>query len=404
MTSPEAHSFPCSTCGAKLEYDASIQAMRCPYCMSQQAIQVAQAEIREIPIEEGFRRATRGLATPVTAVSCQDCGATVNVGPQDRTVQCTFCGSHKVLPHEADPNLIRPESLVPFQVDREAAIQSFRGWLKGLWFRPSDLKHVATVEHVVGVYIPFWTFDAWIHSSWTADAGHYYYVTETYEVVVNGRTETRTRQVRHTRWVPASGQRSDHYDDELVCASKGVPRDMVAEVATFDTKRLVPYQPHFLAGWRAESYAVDLFAGWEIAQDRIADEQYERCAGDIPGDTYRDLEVNNTAQGVTFKHVLLPLWIATYNYRGKVHRFLVNGQTGKVAGSAPYSVTKIVLFIAAVVAAIVFIAYAFGREPAHAAHALPYEDDSAAAMMPRPTYVPGPTPVQPSQPSPLPTP
>lgn len=403
MTLPQAHSFPCSNCGAKLEYDASIQALRCPYCRSQQAIEARDAEIREIPIEEGFRRAARGLALQVTAVSCQGCGATVNVGPHDRTAQCTFCGSHKVLPREADPNLIRPESLLPFQVDQAAAIQSFRDWLKKLWFRPNDLKKAATVQQLVGVYIPFWTFDAWVHSTWTADAGYYYYETESYTVVVNGRTERRTRQVRRTRWVPASGQRNDHYDDELVCASKGLPTDLGSEVAQFDTKRLVPYSPQYLAGWRAESYAIDLFAGWELAQDQIAEKQRRRCARDVPGDTHRDLRVNNHARNVTFKHVLLPIWIAAYTYRGKPYRFLVNGQTGKVAGKAPYSVWKILFFCLAIVAVIVALAVAFADEAAHDPPVLPYEDEPAS-VMPRPTHSPSPMPVQPAQPSPLPTP
>mgnify|MGYP001474652116 CR=1 FL=1 len=373
MTFPEAHSFPCSTCGAKLEYDASVQAMRCPYCGSQQAIQTAPAEIREIPLEEGFRLARRGLDTPVVAVSCQECGATVNVAPNDRTVECAFCGSHKVLPHEADANLIRPESLLPFQVDRNVAMQNFRAWLKALWFRPNDLKNAATLEHLVGVYIPFWTFDADVHSTWTADAGYYYYEVERTTVIVNNRMQTRNRRVRHTRWVPASGQRNDHYDDELVCASKGLPPAMVAEVASFDTKRLVPYQPHFLAGWRAESYAIDLFKAWEQAQERIQLEQYNRCAGDVPGDTHRFLRVNTTVHNVTFKHVLLPIWIATYRYHGKLHRFLVNGQTGKVVGSAPYSWVKIVLFVLVVAAIVGVVALVAASDGGQSAPALPYD-------------------------------
>lgn len=373
MTFPEAHSFPCSTCGAKLEYDASVQAMRCPYCGSQQAIRVEHANIREIPLEEGFRLARRGLDTPVVAVDCQECGATVNVAPHERTVECTFCGSFKILPHEADPNLIRPESLVPFQVDRNAAIQSFRAWLNELWFRPSDLKSASTVEHLVGVYVPFWTFDADAHSNWTADAGYYYYETKTYTVVVNGRTETRTRRTRHTRWVPASGQRNDHYDDELVCASKGLPPEMIPEIATFDTKRLVPYQPHFLAGWRAESYAIDLFNAWKHAQSRIEFEQRKRCSRDVPGDTYRDLRVNTTLYNVTFKHILLPIWIATYRYRGEPYRFLVNGQTGKVVGSAPYSWVKIVLFVLVVAAIVGVVALVAASDGGQSAPALPYD-------------------------------
>jgi hypothetical protein len=57
------------------------------------------------------------------------------------------------------------------------------------------------------------------------------------------------------------------------------------------------------------------------------------------------LRVSNTFDETTFKHVLLPVWIAAFRYNGKVYRFLVNGQTGNVSGNAPYSILKITLFV-----------------------------------------------------------
>lgn len=354
MTLPEARTFPCSVCGAPLEYDAGTQAMKCRYCQGQQAVvlEAPPSSIREIPIEEGLQRAPRGLAAEVLAIVCGECGATVNVGQREMTAECTFCRSHKVLPQPADPNLIRPESLVPFAIDRAQAGQRFSTWLKQLWFRPNDLRKLARVEEMGGVYIPFWTFDADVFSKWTADAGYYYYETEHYTVTVNGRRESRTRQVRRTRWVPAWGRRSDHYDDALVCASKGLPRELVSGVSSFDTGQLLPYSPQFLAGWRAESYAVDLMLAWQQAQSMILAEQERRCAGDVPGDTHRFLSVDSEMSNVTFKHVLLPIWIAAYRYQGKVYRFLVNGQTGEISGKAPWSFWKIFFFVLTIAAMI----------------------------------------------------
>lgn len=399
MTLPQAHSFPCSNCGARLEYDATCRAMKCPYCRSEQAIDIGSSHgVREIPIEEGYRLALRGLGAPVTAIGCSECGATINVGEVERTAQCAFCGSHKVLPRAADPNLIRPESLVPFLVDQAAASQRFASWIRGLWFRPNDLKKLARVEQMGGVYIPFWTFDTLAQSRWTADAGYYYYETEHYTVVVNGRTETRTRQIRHTRWVPASGNRTDHYDDELVCASRGLPGDLVRRISSFDTKTLIPYSPQFLAGWRAESYAIDLSDAWMQAEAAILATQEGRCADDIPGDTFRFLNVDSRLSRTTFKHVLLPIWIAAYRYRGKVYRFLVNGQTGEIAGKAPWSVWKIVSFVAFLVLAIALLAMAMMDDPAIEPT---YSYEEPRDLAPLPTYTPQPMPIQPAQPSPL---
>jgi DNA-directed RNA polymerase subunit RPC12/RpoP len=353
-----ALSFPCKSCGAKLAYDAGSQGLACPYCGHKEAIAAprgamqvgAPAQIREIPLEQGMALAQKGLGVTVQTIRCSECGATVHVGEGERTTACAFCGSKQVLSEATNESAIRPESLVPFKVTKENANASFGVWIGKLWFRPSDLKKMARVQEIGGVYIPFWTFDAFVSSEWSADRGWYYYETETYTENVDGRTETRTRQVQRTRWEPASGYRQDDYDDVLVCASKGLPSHLVDNLSTFDTKSLTPYQPQFLSGWRAESYAIDLMPGWAVGQERIGHSQMSRCAGDVGGDTHRGLNVHNEFSNVTFKHVLLPIWIAAYRYNGKVFRFLVNGQTGEVVGVAPWSTWKILGLVALIVA------------------------------------------------------
>lgn len=349
--------FPCGNCGANLHYDATSQSMRCPYCGHGQAIvRGAAGGAREIPIEQGFAMAARGLGTPTREIACNDCGAQVQVAPNDQTARCAFCGSHGVLARETAGNQIRPESLVPFRVDKATAQDTFQKWLAGLWFRPSDLKKMAKVDEIGGVYVPFWTFDAYVQSRWTAQAGYHYQETEHYTDAQGNR---QTRTVTKTRWEPASGHRSDHFDDVIVCASRGLKPELVDRFRTWSTGELVPYQPHYLAGWKAESYAIDLMPAWGTGQEKMAREQESRCAGDVPGDTHRSLNVHNTFSRVTFKHVLLPVWIAAYRYHDNPYPFLVNGQTGEVVGKAPWSVVKIVLFVlflAAVIAGIVVLA------------------------------------------------
>jgi DNA-directed RNA polymerase subunit RPC12/RpoP len=356
--SAPAETFPCSNCGAKLAYDAATQAMACPYCNARQAIAPqpqAAAVVREVALEEGLRMAARGYGAPVTTLDCKECGATVHVGEGERTTTCAFCGSTQVLAAAAGDPPIRPEALLPFRVPKADANRRFGAWLGGLWFRPNDLKKIAHVEEMGGVYVPFWTFDAQVASRWTAERGHYYYETELYEETVDGQTVQRSRQVQRTRWEWAQGARSDFFDDVLVFAGRALPEHLVGKLSTFDTKQLVPYQPQFLSGWRAEQYAVDLPAAFEVAQQKIARVQEGRCGSDVGGDTHRGLTVDNAIERPTFKHVLLPVWIAAYRYNGKVYRFLVNGQTGEVVGVAPWSVSKIaatVLVVLLIVAAI----------------------------------------------------
>jgi DNA-directed RNA polymerase subunit RPC12/RpoP len=351
--------FPCAKCGANLSWDAGKRSMACPFCGHAQPMPTQPTTaIQEIPLEAGIAAAPKGLGTQVTTVQCKDCGATVNVGEGERTAQCAFCGSKQVLQIQTDANAIRPESLVPFQIDKATANRRFGTWLAGLWFRPNDLKKMAQVQEMGGVYVPFWTFDAKVDSDWTAERGWHYYETEVYTAYENGQQVTRTRQVQRTRYEPAWGsRRGDFHDDVLVCASRGLPAALVEKFSTFNTKQLVPYQPHYLAGWRAESYAVDLMSGHGVARNKIIQTQERYCSSDVGGDTHRSLVVNNRFYAETFKHVLLPIWIAAYRYNTKVYRFLVNGQTGEVTGEAPYSFWKIFFFCLAIAAAVGVIGY-----------------------------------------------
>jgi DNA-directed RNA polymerase subunit RPC12/RpoP len=358
---PVSEGFKCPGCGAQLAWNPAANAMTCEHCGQKQGVAVATGGIRSIPLEEGMRLAQRGLGTPVQTIGCKECGATVNVGAGERTTKCPFCGSLQVLGQDTDANAIRPESLLPFGVTKQVANERFAVWLKSRWFRPNDLARMGKVEEMGGVYVPYWSFDSAVRSQWSAERGYYYYENEAYEETdANGNRQTRTRQMQRTRWEPASGGRDDYYGDVLVCAGKGLPEALAAKFVSFDVAKLVPYRPEFLAGWRAESYALDLMPGWEVGQGIIARSQEQRCAKDVGGDTSRALSVSNQYAQTAFKHVLLPVWIAAYRYRGKVFRFLVNGQTGEIVGDAPLSVAKIalfVLFIAAIIGAIAFVVH-----------------------------------------------
>jgi ribosomal protein S27E len=357
----KANDFDCMKCGAQMAFDAAKGSMSCQYCGNVMAVsqtetaQEGQQAIVEYDLEHGIAQASaRGLGVEVRTTECRECGARVSFDGAVTATFCEFCGSTQVMEQTANRNLIRPESLLPFGVDHGAAQSRFKSWLGGLWFRPSDLKQRASVGQIAGVYVPYWTFDAQADSRWTAQAGHHYYTQETYRAP-DGTTKTRRKQ--HTRWVPAWGSRRDHYDDVLVCASKGLPVELAESLRTFDTRQLVAYAPGYIAGWRAEEYALPLNDAWRRASQRIEAQQRSRCSGDVPGDTQRGLNVATRLTETTFKHVLLPLFIASYRYKDEVFRFVVNGQTGEISGKAPYSWIKIA---AAVILGLVLLACVIG--------------------------------------------
>jgi predicted RNA-binding Zn-ribbon protein involved in translation (DUF1610 family) len=335
--------FPCDNCGAEMVWDPDADALLCGHCDHRRAVPRLEGTIVEHALDEA-RTLERGFGCELRVAQCKQCGARVTFDSSATSESCVFCGAPTVLAQEARRNALRPESILPLDVGRAAVDAHFRKWTRGLWFRPNALKRV-TKFGATGVYVPCWTFDAAVHSNWTADAGYYYYVTVMMPVTVNGRTTMQPRQVRKIRWEPAAGARDDAYDDVIVHASGWLKRELADALGPYDRTGLVPYRPEYLAGWHAEEYQLDLLQAWEVAQLEIRDTQERRCAGDVPGDTQRDLRVQNVIRDVRWKHILLPLWTLTYRFGAKSYTVLIHGQTGRVHGEAPLSWVKILLAI-----------------------------------------------------------
>jgi DNA-directed RNA polymerase subunit RPC12/RpoP len=326
-----------------MRWEPDVDALFCEYCGARVAVPRGEGVVLERPLSEAGH-AARGLGLETRVARCSRCGAQVAYDDRATAVECVFCGSPQVLEQESNRNALRPESLIPLDVGKDTVERAFRTWIGGLWFRPNALKRMRAFR-AIGVYVPFWTFDARVHSDWSADAGFYYYVQVPALVMVNGKPTMRMRTERRVRWEPAWGARDDAYDDLLVHASRGLPPGLASKLGTYDLAKLVPYRPEYLAGWRAEEYALDLATGWEAAQARIVETQAARCSGDVPGDTQRNLRVANRISDVRWKHVLLPLWSLTYAHAGKSYAVLIHGQTGKVVGDAPLSWVKILLLV-----------------------------------------------------------
>jgi hypothetical protein len=303
------------------------------------------------------------------SIKCESCGAVNTVDAHVISTECAFCGSNQVVPQEQVAQVIKPESLLPFQVDQNRAVLLFRQWLGRGFFRPNPVRKIAkeAQARLQGIYLPFWTFDAYTSSRWRADAGYYYYVDEDYWTTdERGRRAKGRRQVQKIRWEPASGFLPLYFDDVLVPATTSIERDMVERIYPFETESLVPYEPGFLSGWGAEAYTVELKEAWTTGQQIIQRDVQMACAHQVPGDTHRNLQVDTAFSNMTFKHVLFPMWIASYRYKDKVYHFLVNGQTGEVQGQAPISWIKVVLvvLVSMIVIAVLFLLFSLGESSA----------------------------------------
>jgi DNA-directed RNA polymerase subunit RPC12/RpoP len=350
-------SYPCNGCGARVEYAPGTNALRCPYCGHEQQVVATGREVREHAYAElaGLSRKPVG-SVGAHVFRCQKCGAqTESNALSDR---CQFCGAALV----ADPSLgdlIAPEAVLPFQLDRNGVRTALRRWASSRWFAPSTLKKVTEAESVKGTYLPHWTYDSRTASQYTGQRGEHYWVTETYTETVDGQQQTRTRQVQRTRWYPASGQVRRDFDDVLVAATQHVSGKQLDGLAPWPLEQAVPYQPDYLAGYQTLRYDVEPETGLDTAKGRMAPVIAEDCRRDIGGDEQQVHSVDTSYLDITFKLMLLPVWIACYLHAGRTYQVLVNGRTGEVLGQRPYSVGKIIAAVLAAIAAVAVIIVLF---------------------------------------------
>jgi predicted RNA-binding Zn-ribbon protein involved in translation (DUF1610 family) len=346
--------FPCTACGANLEFAPGASRLVCPYCGADEVVPERTRGVEPQDYLDALGRHDGAQEVESLTVTCEGCGAVTALGPNVTASRCAFCDGPLVAQRSTRRSL-RPRALLPFTVERRDAEARFREWLRGRWFAPSDLARRASEDALAGVYLPAWIYDCETTSHYEGERGEWYYETETYTVHENGKEVTRTRQVRHTRWYSASGTVHVPFEDIMVHASASLPRALLDRLAPWDLGDLVAYDDRFLSGFRAECYQVDLEAGFEQAQDRMAPEIEREVRLDIGGDEQRIDDIDTEYEDIGFRHVLLPVWVSAYRYRGKVHRFVVNARSGAVQGERPYSVPKIAAFVL-LVAGLVYLA------------------------------------------------
>jgi DNA-directed RNA polymerase subunit RPC12/RpoP len=364
MTDASERRYPCAQCGAQLRFAPGQTELACDHCGHVQAIPAAGERrraraLQEHPLAVGLRDDLPGAAMEeVRTTTCTSCGAQIEFQGATHAKECPFCASPVVLDTGAH-RLIKPQALVPFQLTEDQARQAMVKWMGSLWFAPSTLLEYARKGRAMnGIYVPFWTFDAATRSRYTGQRGEHYYETRTVTVQENGRSVQKQVQERKTRWYSAAGSVARDFDDVMVMGSASLPKRLGNDLTPWDLSALEPYSPDYLAGFTAEGYTIGLAAADAESKAKMAAVIEQDVRRDIGGDEQRITSVDTDYRDETFKHILLPVWMAAYKYNGKSYRFLVNGQTGEVQGERPWSVWKIgfaVLAVAVLVLGAVYL-------------------------------------------------
>lgn len=335
--------YKCPQCGAVTAYSIGQAGLACAHCGYQQKIQAdvvgKQAEQFEFSLDN-LAVAAHGWGEDRNDLRCLSCGAEITVPADSMATTCAFCGSNKVVQASANKDQLRPKFLVPFKIAPKKCQQIAREWLGSSWMVPKELKNFAAMDSFTAIYLPYWTFHAITNASWKAEVGHR--VSERYYDASSKSWKTRTKIV----WRWESGNAGLDINDLLVAGTERVSAHHLENVDQYNLSEMVTYAPVFLAGLQAKGYDRPLESAWELAREVMREKTKDACMRQASTSMVRNFSMKLDFSDESWRYLLLPVYLAAYQFNGKTYHAIVNGQTGDISGQRPVDWKKIWLVIA----------------------------------------------------------
>ena len=337
--------YKCPACGGALSFDSSLQKMKCPYCDTEFATEslkeLDEALQQEQPSDLSWESQPQAQWTPeetqgLRSYVCQSCGGEIVGDETTAATHCPYCDNPVVMTGQFAGKL-RPDLVVPFKFDKEAAKKALSEHLKKKPLLPKSFKTQNRIEAIQGIYVPFWLFD-----------------TE-----VDADVRYRATRVRHWSDSNYNYTKTSHYSLHRAgsLAFAQVPVDgsskmsdaLMESIEPYDMTAAVDFQTAYLAGYLADKFDMDADACKTRANDRIRSSTEQAFAATTAGYvTVLPENSNIRFSGGKVRYALLPVWVLTTRYQDKAYTFAMNGQTGKMVGNLPIHWGKFIGYLAAI--------------------------------------------------------
>lgn len=336
----------CSSCGSNMKFDPNSQCLYCEHCDNK--IDFAKnVKAEEIDIRTSLSSSVKWSAEDTVVFSCDNCGAKVVLQKSETAKSCPFCGTAHVRQSDELAGL-KPNALIPFTFDSDKALEYSKSWARKRLYAPRDFKKKLNADNIKGVYAPCFTFDSQTISYYHGRIG----TTHT-RTVGSGKN----RRVEHyTVWRTISGTFCRDYDDLLITAGSKFSQKELDKISPYRTNESTVYEENYLLGFMAYHYDSELIDCWNDAKNIIDRNIRSGILSQYVYDKVAYLNVSTTHNNVTYKYVMLPVYVGNFKYRKKLYNFFVNGSTGKVNGKTPKSIWKILATIFGVMAAFIGVA------------------------------------------------
>ncbi len=321
----------CPNCGASLHFDPASGRLKCDHCNSlvdfdKDAI-VVEREFEELYTEQRWK------ASDIASYRCENCGAVSVATRTTLATSCPYCNS-PVIVEDATGSLVKPDTIIPFEVSKEDALAQLNRWRRKRFWAPRKFKKQTGAEGIKGVFIPVWTFDAETATSYEGRLGK----RRTRTVRVNGKTHTET----YIDWFHVSGVMPAVFDDVVVRANDNLTDAEFRVLQPFEKSRYMAFDDEYLAGYVADHYTLEPLEAFERAKTKMLGEIRQMIVDHYNADVEGDLDLDLHVLTRSFKYLFAPVYVATTKYQGKLYRQFVSGvyqnrekKLCKVYGDAP---------------------------------------------------------------------
>jgi DNA-directed RNA polymerase subunit RPC12/RpoP len=324
--------YKCPRCGGAIAFDSGAQKLKCPFCDTEFDMDFIKKYDEEIKNEgtDEFKWDTEagsewenGETAGMKSYTCRDCGGQIVADANTAVTKCPYCDKPVVISEQVS-GMLKPDYVIPFKLDKEAAKEKFKKHFSGKKLLPRSFKDGNHIDEIKGIYVPFWLFDADVNANiryeatkedkWE-DSDYEYERTDHFSVI-------RTGKIAFDK-VPVDG--SSKMDDKLM-----------ESLEPFSFKEAVPFSTGYLAGYYADKYDVDAPTSAERANYRVQHSTEEEFLKTVTG--YDDVDVVNSAirlYNSEASYALYPVWLLNITWNQQKFTFAMNGQTGKFVGDLP---------------------------------------------------------------------
>lgn len=323
--------FKCPCCTGSIEFNSSLQKMKCPYCDTEFEMEAIKAldesaqteKPDDMKWDQESAEWTGADTENMSVYSCNSCGAEIVIDNTTAASKCPYCDNNIVVSGQLHGTL-RPDLVIPFKYDKKQAKAGFEEHLKGKKLLPRVFKRDNHIDEIKGVYVPFWLFDTESNASirfiatrtkrWS-DSKYNYKKTSYYNVIRSGKVNFKN--------IPVDG-------------SSQMPDDLMDSIEPFDMNGVQEFNSAYLAGYLANKYDVDAEQSIGRANKRVKNSTEDVFRETVEGYDFVETKSSSirTSNGKS-RYALLPVWVMNTTWNGKKFIFAMNGQTGKFVGNLP---------------------------------------------------------------------